>query len=122
MSTSAEIEYIDYDKIKDLKYEILPDTKTVTIKCYFTGEKWLCPNPRLEQLCYDLHNWYDSTHEMKLKIITLPKDKFDDLIKKLKKIKKRLNKANIDSSENSENNMNITLVEEVVSEIYLADL
>jgi hypothetical protein len=77
MSTSTDIEYFDYDTIKNLKYEILPDTKTVTIRCYFNGERWLCPNPNCEQLCHYLHAWYESTHEMRLKIITLPKDKFD---------------------------------------------
>ena len=76
-------EYVDYDRIKDFKYKMTGDEKYVTVKCFFNGEKWLCPNPHAEELCNSIENWYMSTEYIKTRLIVMPLTVFDDVLYKM---------------------------------------
>ncbi len=65
---SQMIQYIDYDKIKDSK------DGTVKVKCYNNGNKWMCPNPKNEDFCYMMENWYSSTHNIEYKEIYITEE------------------------------------------------
>lgn len=76
-------EYVDYDRIKDFKYKMTGDEKYVTVKCFFNGKKWLCPNPHAEELCNSIENWYMSTEYIKTRLIVMPLTVFDDVLYKM---------------------------------------
>lgn len=77
------IEYVDYDKIKNFKYKMTNDEKYVTVKCFFNGKKWICPNPHAENLCDYVENWYMSTEYIKTRLIVMPSSVFDDVLHKM---------------------------------------
>lgn len=77
---SKTVDYIDYNKIKNLVYKIEKGSEFVTINCYYNGQKWLCPNPQNLQLCDQLDQWFGSTHLVKLRLINLPADVFNEII------------------------------------------
>lgn len=86
VKTFEGIEYVDYDKIKNFKYKITNDEKYVTVKCFFNGKKWICPNPHAEHLCDYVENWYMSTEYIKTRLIVMPLQVFDDVLKKMSSI------------------------------------
>jgi hypothetical protein len=72
-----EIEYVDYDLIKNIKYKINKDEKHVKVKCFYNGNKWVCPNPLNNNLCEYVENWYSSTHLVKMREIHMSLDMFN---------------------------------------------
>lgn len=83
ISSCDNIEYIDYDKIKNFKYKITEDQTYITVKCFFNGNKWICPNPYAEKLCDYIENWYMSTECIKTRSIVMPSRVFDDVLDKM---------------------------------------
>lgn len=80
----TQIEYIEYERIKDMKYKI-PKGKQkefVVVKCYHNGEKWTCPNPLNKQISEYIENWYNSTHAVRLRQIYMPIDVLNDILYK----------------------------------------
>ena len=67
-------QYIDYNKIKD------SNEGTIKIKCYNNGNKWLCPDPKNEDLCDAIENWYNSCHWIQYKEIYITDETYANFI------------------------------------------
>lgn len=80
------VEYVDYDRIKDFKYKMTGDEKFITVKCFFNGKKWICPNPHAEDLCDSVENWYMSTEYIKTRLIVMPLTVFNDVLNKMSSV------------------------------------
>lgn len=62
------MDYINYDKIKN------STEGDILVKCYYNGNRWICPNPNNRKLCEYIHSWYESTHNVTYKEIKITKE------------------------------------------------
>jgi hypothetical protein len=68
------LQYFNYDDIKDSK------GGEVTIKCYNNGNKWLCPNPKDEIICERIDQWYNASHGIQYKEISISNNLYVQLL------------------------------------------
>ena len=65
--------YINYDKIKNNK------EGDILVKCYFTGKKWLCPDPKNIQLSENMYGWYMSSHNIIYSVVMITDEMYNCL-------------------------------------------
>jgi hypothetical protein len=74
------IEYIDYNMISKIKYKAIKGEDNIKVKCFYNGDKWICPNPFNTNLCNEIENWYNSSHCMKLREILMSMEQFKNVV------------------------------------------
>jgi len=80
INSLGNIEYIDYNIISKIKYKAVKGENNIKVKCFYNGDKWICPNPFNTDLCNQVENWYNSSHCMKLREILMSMEQFKNIV------------------------------------------
>ena len=81
---SNDVDYIDYERIKNFKYKNTNVEVFIMVNCYYNGTTWICPNPYNTELCEYIDNWYNSSHLVKLRQIHMPEQVLQTVINDIK--------------------------------------
>lgn len=73
---SKKSEYLSYEKIK--KHATTGNSDTVTVKCYFNGLYWACPNPKDERRSKGMEDSYNQGYFIMCETIKIPSNVYDD--------------------------------------------